>query len=76
MAMREMQEVGTGPGAVLGVPKMGMPDAVLARTRHSVLGLHPKQSEADAWAAKRMNAGQGSGPAAVGVAWPYVGHHF
>ena len=74
--MRDMQEVGTGPGAVLGVPKMGMPDAMLAGKWYSVLELYSKYSEAGAWTAKRMNAGQGSGPAVRGVNWPYVGHHF
>ena len=39
-----------------------------------MLGLHSKQSEASARTAKRMNAGQGSGPA-VRVDWPYDGHH-
>ena len=39
-----------------------------------MLELHSKQSEASARTAKRMNAGQGSGPA-VRVDWPYVGHH-
>jgi len=55
---------------------MGVPVAMLAGQWHSVLELNPKQSEAGAWTAKRMNVGQGSGPAAKGVDWPYVGHHF
>ena len=75
MAVRELQEMGTGPGAVLGVPTMGVPVALLAGQRHSMLELHPKQPEVDALTAKRMNAGQGSGPA-VGWNGPYVGHHF
>ena len=54
---------------------MGVPVAMLAGQRHSMLELHPKQSEVDALTAKRMNAGQGSGPA-VGWNEPYVGHHF
>ena len=54
---------------------MGVPVALLAGQRHSMLELHPKQSEVDALTAKRMNAGQGSGPA-VGWNEPYVGHHF
>ena len=55
---------------------MGMPDAMLAGKRYSVLELYSKYSEAGAWTAKWMNAGQGSGPAVRGVNWPYVGHHF
>ena len=67
--------MGTGLGAVLDVPTMGVPVALLAGQRHSMLELHPKQPEVDALTAKRMNAGQGSGPA-VGWNEPYVGHHF
>ena len=54
---------------------MGVPVALLAGPWHSVLELHPKQSEASAWTARRVNAGKGSVPA-VGWAGPYVGHHF
>ena len=57
--MRELQEMGTGPGAVLGVPTMGVPVALLAGRRHSMLELYPEQFEVGALTAKRMNAGQG-----------------
>ena len=41
VAVREVHEVGTGLGAVLAVPTMGMPVALLAGRRHSMLGLYP-----------------------------------
>ena len=41
VAVREVHEVGTELGAVLAVPTMGMPVALLAGRRHSMLGLYP-----------------------------------
>ena len=63
--MRELQEMGTGPGAVLGVPTMGVPVALLAGRRHSMLELYPEQVEVGALTAKRMKRR----PGAVGQQW-------
>ena len=65
MAVRELQEVGARPGAVLGVPTMGVSVALLAGRRHSMLELHTEQPEVGALTAKRMKRR----PWAVGQQW-------
>ena len=63
--MRELQEVGARPGAVFGVPTMGVSVALLEWRRHSMLELHTEQPEVGALTAKRMKRR----PWAVGQQW-------